>query len=209
YNALKIENNSLNIIETNCTGCGACAAMCHSDALSIPGFTKSQIRAQMNILTKQKAEFPLIVAFLCNWCSYMGADLAGTSKILYPTNVRAIHVMCTAMLNPSLVFDAFFSGADGVLIAGCHPQDCHYDTGFIQASIRFESIKEMLIEAGINEKRIRIESISAGEGEKFAKVISEFKSQIEVLGPIKPGEFVKVIKPSEKEPKMKARIDEL
>ncbi len=209
YNALKIEDNKLNIIQANCTGCGACAAMCHSDALSIPGFTKTQIRAQLETITRKKSESPLIVAFLCNWCSYMGADLAGTSKIIYPTNVRAIHVMCTAMLNPSLVFEALFNGADGVLIAGCHPQDCHYDTGFIQATIRFESIREMLIEAGINENRVRIESISAGEGEKYAKVVSEFKSQIESLGTIKPGEYAKVVKPAEKEPKIKAKIDEL
>ena len=183
--------------------------MCHSDALSIPGFTKAQIKAQMSTLTRKKSEFPLIIAFLCNWCSYMGADLAGTSKILYPTNVRAIHVMCTAMLNPSLVFEAFFNGADGVLIAGCHPQDCHYDTGFIQASTRFETVKDMLIEAGINEKRLRIESISAGEGEKFAKVISDFKSQVETLGPIKPGEYAKVAKPVGEISKVKGKIDEL
>ena len=99
------------------------------------------------LMNERIKEFPLIIAYLCNWCSYVGADLAGTSKITYPTNVRTIHVMCTAMLNPSLIFESFFYGADGVLIAGCHPQDCHYETGFQKAEIRYESIKEMLAEA--------------------------------------------------------------
>jgi len=209
YNALKIENNKLNITKANCTGCGACAAMCHTDALYIPGFTKKQINAQINSILGEKSEYPLIVAFLCNWCSYMGADLAGTSKLNYPTNVRSIRVMCTAMLNPSLVFEAFFNGADGVLIAGCHPQDCHYDTGFIKAANRYESIREILGEAGLNEDRVRIESISAGEGEKFAQVVSNFKTELEKLGPIKPGEFQKSYASEHKKEKKKAKLNEL
>jgi heterodisulfide reductase subunit A len=208
YNALKIENNKLIITQANCTGCGACAAMCHSDALYIPGFTKAQLNAQIKTVLKKKSESPLIIAFLCNWCSYMGADLAGTSKINYPSNVRSVHVMCTAMLNPSQVFEAFFNGADGVLIAGCHPQDCHYDTGFMKTTIRYESIREMLGEAGINEDRIKIVSISAGEGEKFAQVISEFKSELGKLGPIKPGEYVKPVIAEEKK-KEKVKLDEI
>ena len=209
YNALKIENNKLNIINANCTGCGACAAMCHTDALYIPGFTKKQISAQINRILGEKSEYPLIVAFLCNWCSYMGADLAGTSKINYPTNVRSIRVMCTAMLNPSLVFEAFFNGADGVLIAGCHPQDCHYDKGFIKATNRYESIREILGEAGLIENRVMIESISAGEGEKFAQVVSNFKIELEKLGPIKPGEFQKPYIGEQKKEKKKAKLNEL
>ena len=189
YNAIKIEGKKLTLVQENCTGCGACAAMCHSDALFIPGFKKEQISAQLKSVLAEKKESPLIITFLCNWCAYMGADLAGTSKITYPTNSRAIRVMCTAMLDPSLVFEAFFQGADGVLIAGCHEQDCHYDTGFIKAKTRYESIKEMLAESGINENRIKIESISAGEGKKFAQVILDFKESINKLGPIKPGEF--------------------
>jgi len=138
------------------------------------------------------------ITFLCNWCSYVGADLAGTNKITYPTNIRTLHVMCTAMLDPSLVFEAFFNGADGVLIGGCHEQDCHYDTGFIKSKTRYESIKGMLAVSGINEKRVKIVSISAGEGEKFAKVVSDFKLELEKLGPIKPGEYQRPI-PSEKQ----------
>jgi len=151
---------------------------------------------------------PKIVGFLCNWCSYLGADLAGTSKIAYPTNIRAIRVMCTAMLDPSLVFDAFFNGADGVLIAGCHEQDCHYREGFIKAKTRYESIKEMLTESGINEKRVKIVSISAGEGEKFAQTISEFKEELEKLGSIKPDEYKHEL-PKEEKVKEKVHLDEI
>ncbi len=189
YNALKIENKELEIIPANCSGCGACAAMCPQDALYIPGFTNNQITAQIHSLLKKKSESPLIISFLCNWCSYVGADLAGTSKLSYPTNIRSIRVMCTAMLNPSLVFESFFHGADGVLLAGCYPNDCHYQEGFAKAQMRSESIKEMLGEARINEKRFRIVSISAGEGERFAKVISDFKKELEKLGPISPDEY--------------------
>lgn len=209
FNAIKIEDKMLELTQANCSGCGACAAMCPNDALYIPGFRKSQISAQLRkILSDGKNEYPLIIGFLCNWCSYMGADLAGTSKLQYPTNIRTIRVMCTAMLDPSLVFESFFLGADGVLIAGCHEQDCHYDTGFIKARNRYESIREMLAEAGINENRVKIVSISAGEGEKYTKVISEFKRDLEKLGPIKPGEYIKT-PVSEEKVKEKAKLDEL
>ncbi|MFX1555065.1 MAG: hydrogenase iron-sulfur subunit, partial [Promethearchaeota archaeon] len=208
FNALKIEDNKLKITQLNCTGCGACAAMCPEDALYIPGFTKEQISTQIKTVLNEKSEYPLILAFLCNWCSYLGADLAGTSKLTYPTNVRVIHVMCTAMLNPSLVFESFFYGADGVIIAGCYPQDCHYKEGFNKAKTRYETIKEMLIEAGINEKRLKITSISAGEGEKFARTITEFRKELNNLGPIKPNEYSKST-PFKEEIKDKARLDEI
>ncbi|MFX1532087.1 MAG: hydrogenase iron-sulfur subunit, partial [Promethearchaeota archaeon] len=208
FNALKIDDNQLKITQANCTGCGACAAMCHSDALYIPGFTKMQISSQIQSILKKKSESPLIIAFLCNWCSYTGADLAGTSKLTYPTNIRTIHVMCTAMLNPSLVFESFFYGADGVLIAGCYPQDCHYQEGFIKAKSRYESIKEVLAEAGINENRVRIVSIAAGEGEKYAKAVKDFKEQLDKIGPIKPNEYTKSLSSKEKR-KGKAKLDEI
>ncbi|MFX0027925.1 MAG: hydrogenase iron-sulfur subunit [Candidatus Hermodarchaeota archaeon] len=208
FNALKIEDNQLKITQANCTGCGACAAMCHSGALFIPGFTNAQISAQIQSILKQKSETPLIIAFLCNWCSYIGADLAGTSKLTYPTNVRTIHVMCTAMLNPSLVFESFFYGADGVLIAGCYPQDCHYQEGFIKAETRYESIREVLIQAGINERRVKIISIAAGEGEKYANTVKEFKEELDKIGPIKPNEYLKPLS-SKEQLKSKAKLDEI
>jgi len=208
YNALKIENESLQIIRANCSGCGACAAMCPNNALYIPGFRKSQIYAQIDSVLKEKKEFPLIIAFLCNWCSYTGADLAGTSKITYPTNVRTIHIMCTAMLDPALVFEAFFKGADGVIIAGCYEQDCHYSTGFLKAKTRYTSIREILAESGINENRVKIVSVSAGEGEKFAQIIKDFKAELQNLGPIQPDEYKRETLLKE-ELKEKVRLDEL
>ncbi|MFX1503478.1 MAG: 4Fe-4S dicluster domain-containing protein, partial [Promethearchaeota archaeon] len=106
FNALKIVDNRLEITQANCSGCGACVAMCPYDALYIPGFRKEQLSVQLRSALSEKKEFPLIITFLCNWCSYVGADLAGTSKIRYPTNSRTIHVMCTAMLNPSIIFES-------------------------------------------------------------------------------------------------------
>ena len=208
FNALKIENKQLKITQANCSGCGACTAMCPYDALYIPGFTKNQISTQLKSVLMEKKESPLIITFLCNWCSYVGADLAGTSKMTYPTNIRTIHVMCTAMLNPSLVFESFFYGADGVLIAGCHPQDCHYETGFSKARIRYESIKEILAESGINENRVKITSISAGEGEKFAQVVRDFKEELEILGSIHPDEYLKPT-PRKKYANDKAKLNTL
>jgi heterodisulfide reductase subunit A len=212
YNAIKFKGRKLELTPANCSGCGACAAMCPNDALFIPGFTKEQLEAQLETILKKKKESPLMVAFLCNWCSYLGADLAGTSKLTYPTNIRPIRVMCTAMLDPAEVLQAFFHGADGVLIAGCHPQDCHYDEGFNKAATRYESIREILSETNINPKRVKIVSVSAGEGEKFAKVVSEFKAELEDLGPIKPDEFKGKKLPEEEtqqEPQPKARVDEI
>ena len=208
FNALKIENNKLNVTQANCSGCGACAAMCPYGALYIPGFKKSQISAQLKSVLTEKKESPLIIAFLCNWCSYVGADLAGTSKLTYPTNVRTIHVMCTAMLNPLLVFESFFYGADGVLIAGCYPQDCHYEAGFSKTETRYESVKEILAETGINKDRVKIISISAGEGEKFAKVIQEFKDKLEKMGSIRPDEYLKST-PSREQIKDKNKLKEI
>ncbi len=208
YNAISIENKKLYITQANCSGCGACAAMCPNEALYIPSFNKKQISAQISKLLEEKKEFPLIVGFLCNWCAYVGADLAGTSKLNYATNIRPIRLMCTAMLDPSLVFEAFSQGADGVLIGGCYEQDCHYSTGFVKAKTRYQSIREMLAEAGINENRLKIVSVSAGEGEKFAKVINEFTEELEKLGQIKPDEYTKEA-PSRPQVQEKARLDEI
>ncbi len=184
FNAIEIVDDTVNIIGANCVGCGACAAMCHTNALEVPGFTKEEVLKQIKVIMDKKKDSPLIVTFLCNWCSYLGADLAGTSKIQYPTNTRPIHVMCTAMLDPSLVFEALFNGADGVLIAGCHPQDCHYISGFKKAENRYESITSMLEELKVNNDRVKIISISAGEGQKFADTIKEFSENLKKLGPI-------------------------
>jgi len=132
----------------------------------------------------EQAEFePVILAFCCNWCSYAGADLAGTSRFEYPTNVRIIRVMCSGRIDPTFVLEAFKDGADGVLVTGCHPGDCHYVQGNYMMERRFAFIKEALRHLGIEPERLRLEWISAGEGEKFAALIRDTTQRIKELGP--------------------------
>jgi len=127
---------------------------------------------------------PKIVGFLCNWCSYAGADLAGVSRFQYPPNLRVIRVMCSGRVHPSHIIEALKNGADGVLVAGCHPpNDCHYISGNLKAARRVALLKKMLKQLGMNEKRLRLEWISAAEGEKFARVITEFTQELKELGP--------------------------
>jgi F420-non-reducing hydrogenase iron-sulfur subunit len=126
---------------------------------------------------------PLIVSFCCNWCSYAGADLAGVSRIQYPPNIRIIRVMCSGMVHPNLVIDALTKGADGVLICGCHPGDCHYEEGNLKTEKRADAIFLMLEDFGLEEERFRLEWVSASEGPKFAQVAKEFTEQIKKLGP--------------------------
>jgi F420-non-reducing hydrogenase iron-sulfur subunit len=132
-----------------------------------------------------KHEFePNIVAFLCNWCSYAGADLAGTSRIGYPPNVKIIRVMCSGRVNPMFVVYALQQGADGVLIGGCHPGDCHYIQGNYLARRRITVLKKLLEHLGIEEQRVRMTWVSAAEGKKFADVIKEVTKDIKKLGPM-------------------------
>jgi F420-non-reducing hydrogenase iron-sulfur subunit len=132
-----------------------------------------------------KHEFePNIVAFLCNWCSYAGADLAGTSRIGYPPNVKIIRVMCSGRVNPMFVVNALQQGADGVLIGGCHPGDCHYIQGNYLARRRITVLKKLLEHLGIEEQRVRMTWVSAAEGKKFADVIKEVTEDIKKLGPM-------------------------
>jgi len=127
---------------------------------------------------------PKIVGFLCNWCSYTGADLAGVSRTQYPPNIRIIRVMCSGRINPIFVLEAFKDGADGVLIAGCHlPSDCHYIDGNFKTLRRVTLLKEVLKQFGIEPERLRLEWISAAEGDKFAAIVKDMVEQIKQLGP--------------------------
>ena len=126
---------------------------------------------------------PLIIGFTCNWCAYAGADLAGTSKIQYPTNIRIIRVMCTSRIEPEFVLEAFKKGADGVLIGGCHLGDCHYQEGNYKTEARIKLLKRILELYGIEPDRIRLEWISASEGQKFANTVESFVNDIRKLGP--------------------------
>ncbi len=126
---------------------------------------------------------PKLIGFLCNWCSYAGADLAGTSRVQYPPNIRIVRVMCTGRLDPQLILNTFRYGADGVLIAGCHEGDCHYIGGNYRAYRKYILLKEFVKKMGINEKRLRLEWVSASEGERFAKVVREMVNDIKEIGP--------------------------
>ncbi len=127
---------------------------------------------------------PKIVGFLCNWCSYAGADLAGVSRIQYPPNVRIVRVMCSGRVDPIFILEAFRSGADGVLVAGCHlPSDCHYLSGNFKAHRRVMIMKKLLPQFGIEPERLKIEWVSASEGDKFATVIKDMTDEIKKLGP--------------------------
>lgn len=136
-------------------------------------------------MSSDKSGFePRIVAFLCNWCSYTGADLAGTARMKYPANVRTIRVMCSGRVDAQFVMKAFSEGADAVLISGCHtPSDCHYQEGNFKALRRYHLLKKMLPQFGIEPERLRLEWISAAEGDKFQEVCTEYTEQIRKLGP--------------------------
>ena len=135
--------------------------------------------------TNSKNFEPRIIGFLCNWCSYTGADLAGTSRMKSAPNLRIIRLMCTGRVDPSFILRAFQLGADGILVAGCHPGDCHYQEGNFKALRRVLLLKRILREFGIDEHRLRLEWISAAEGEKFAKVSTEFTEELRALGPLR------------------------
>jgi len=128
---------------------------------------------------------PKIVAFLCNWCSYAGADLAGTSRIQYPNNIRVIRVPCSGRINPWFIVAAIQQGIDGVLVSGCHPGECHYLTGNYIARRKFALLKNLLTFVGMEEGRVHFTWVSASEGVRFGKVIEKVTDQVRALGPAK------------------------
>jgi F420-non-reducing hydrogenase iron-sulfur subunit len=126
---------------------------------------------------------PRIVGFLCNWCSYAGADLAGSSKLKITPSITPIRVMCSSRVDPILVLTAFLQGADGILIAGCHPGDCHYDEGNYYTRRRFAVLKKVVEGLGLEPDRLRLSWVSASEGQRFADVVNEFNEKIKEMGP--------------------------
>jgi F420-non-reducing hydrogenase iron-sulfur subunit len=134
--------------------------------------------------TKVEGNFePRILAFCCNWCSYAGADLAGTSRMQMPPNMRIIRVNCTGRIDPVFVLDALNQGADGVLISGCHPGDCHYTSGNLKMKSRFVLLQKMLEEAGIEPERVHLQWASAAEGDVFTQGVTFMVERIKALGP--------------------------
>ena len=127
---------------------------------------------------------PKIVGFLCRWCAYTGADLAGLSRINYPPNVTPIRVNCSGRIDPTLVLKALAAGADGVLIAGCHPGDCHYINGNVKTIRRFKLLRNLLDEFGIEKERVRLEWVSASEGGRYANIVESMTEEIRTLGPL-------------------------
>jgi F420-non-reducing hydrogenase iron-sulfur subunit len=143
--------------------------------------------------TKQGDRFePSIVGFLCRWCSYTGADLAGTSRIKYPPNLIPIRVMCSGRVDPTFVIKAFAEGADGVLIAGCHMGDCHYINGNHKTLRRYPLLLKMLAQFGIEKERVRLEWVSASEGERFGEVVGQITEDVRKLGPFKRAHLVDI-----------------
>ena len=126
---------------------------------------------------------PKVIGFLCNWCSYAGADVAGTSRMDYPHNIRIIRVPCSGRVDPLFVVKCFQRGADGVLVSGCHPGDCHYTEGNYHTRRRFALLREFLDYLGIAKKRLRVEWVSASEGQRFADLLSDFTTELVKLGP--------------------------
>lgn len=135
-------------------------------------------------MTQAEGFQPKILGFLCNWCSYAGADLAGVSRFQYPPTLRVIRVMCSGRVDPAFVLRSFSKGADGVMVLGCHPGDCHYATGNYYARNRVEMLKQLLSLAEIDPERLLLDWVSAGEGERFARVVTGFTVRIRALGPL-------------------------
>lgn len=127
---------------------------------------------------------PAILAFVCNWCTYTAADLAGTSRMSQQPNVRLVRMMCTGMVDPKYVIKSLLSGADGVLISGCHPGDCHYQNGNYKARRRVRLLNEILSQFGIDRRRLRLTWVGASEGQEFAATVNNFINDLRELGPL-------------------------
>jgi len=183
YGAIRIEEKKpAQVITAMCHGCGTCVAECPADAITQMHFTDVQIMAQIRAALENDPE-DKILAFLCNWCSYAGADLAGTSRFEYPPTIRSIRVMCSGRVDRDFVLEAFRLGAGVVMVGACHlPYDCHYISGNYKMKARMDALAPMLQKLGLSPERFRVEYVSAAEGVKFAEVVREMTEQMRVLG---------------------------
>jgi heterodisulfide reductase subunit A len=176
------EKKAAEVITAMCHGCGTCVAECPADAITQMHFTDAQIMAQIRAALEKDPE-DKILAFLCNWCSYAGADLAGTSRFEYPPTIRPIRVMCSGRVDRDFVLEALRLGAGVVLVGACHlPYDCHYISGNYKMKARMDALAPMLQKLGLSPERFRVEYVSAAEGVKFAEVVREMTEQMHALG---------------------------
>jgi heterodisulfide reductase subunit A len=183
YGAIRQEKGQVaEVITASCHGCGTCVAECPHDAISQRHFTDEQIMSQIHAALEEKPE-EKIVAFLCNWCSYAGADLAGISRFDYPASVRVIRVMCSGRISRKFILEALRLGAGVVMVGACHlPYDCHYITGNAVMKKRTDALKVALTKLGLSPERFRVEYISAAEGNRYADLIREIDQQRKALG---------------------------
>jgi heterodisulfide reductase subunit A len=181
YNAIEVEQGqAAKVITAKCHGCGGCVAECPHNAVTQLHFTDAQILAQIHALLANKPE-EKILAFRCHWCSYGGADLAGTSHFEYSSNERGLRVMCSARMDSDFIYEAFRLGAGAVLYSGCHEQDCHYITGQPVGARRADRLLKAFEKMGMTAGRFRIEWISAAEGDKYARVINEMQEVLDAI----------------------------
>ena len=197
YGAIKHEKSQpANIIPASCHGCGTCVVECPSHAITQMHFTDAQIMAQIHAALQNNPE-EKILAFLCNWCSYAGADLAGISRCEYPASVRVIRVMCSGRVSKEFILEALRLGAGMVLIGACHlPYDCHYINGNHKMKTRTDILKNMLTKLGMNPKRFQVEYVSAAEGLHYAEIIKELDQQRQNIGNTKIKEETEKLKPT-------------
>jgi heterodisulfide reductase subunit A len=183
YGAIKVpEGEPARVTTAMCHGCGTCVAECPSDAITQMHFTDAQIFSQIRSALEENPE-DKVLAFLCNWCSYAGADLAGTSRFEYPPTHRAIRTMCSGRVDKDFILEAFRLGAGMVLVAACHlPYDCHYISGNVWMKKRMDALRMVLEKLGLSPERFRVEYVSAAEGVKFAGLIEEMTEQLKALG---------------------------
>ncbi len=188
------------INEGLCQGCGACAVTCRSKSIEVSGYTDEQLYAAINSLTDFRKKIagngwkPVVASFLCNWCSYAGADLAGMSRFEYPENIHIIRVPCSGKVDPVFVLKAFERGADLVSVSGCHPGDCHYSSGNYHARRKLKAFKDLLEFLGIDPRRFQISWVSAAEGMKWAAVARQLTDMAWDLGPFDNFEMTGVYK---------------